>query len=375
MNHPLPAATSFFLTILAMAVFAQPAGATDPGSATTLRMTPAMQFDPVLNQNAYSILIPTGWKFQGEIVWVNGSPNPWPHLSVSNPAQHAAWRRFPRFFYIAGLANPNYPEGSVLPSGFEVRPLPASTMYYVKSLLIPKMIAEVANATDVRLISQADMPDVDQMITDHDPLHRKATTQRFRIGYTAPDGPVEREFVTTILASPPKGGSVTWMADTTTVRAPAGRLDKLLPTFATISSSVKVQLPWFNTLAQVQQAFLTHQEEIEAQALRNQADAINQRMAIMRQYAQQSSQMVSDEIHQRFAQQMQAKDQEQTREMHYINNTGGYKDPSDGSTITLSAEYKYHYVDNEGDVVETNDPTYSPVGGPGTNWQQMDRVN
>jgi hypothetical protein len=375
MNHPLRAATSCFLMICAMAVFASRAEAADSGSSAALKMTPALQFDPVLNQNAYSILVPTGWKFQGEIVWVNGSPNPWPHLSVSNPVQHAAWRRFPRFFYVAGLANPNYPEGSTLPSGFEVRPLAASPMDYVNSLLIPRMIAEVAKATDVRLISQVDMPDVAQTITDRDPLHRKATMQRFRIGYTAPDGPVEREFVTTILEGQPKLGNVTWMADTTTVRAPAGQLDKLLPTFATINSSVKMQLPWFNTLAQVQQAFLTHQEQMEAQMLRNQADAINQRMAIMRQYAQQSSQMVSDEIHQRFAEQMQAKDEMQTREMHYINDTGGYKDPSDGSTVTLSAEYKYHYADNEGDIIETNDPTYSPAGGPGTNWQQMDRVN
>jgi hypothetical protein len=375
MIQPLRVATSYLLAILALTVFVQRLVAKDSGMSVTLSMTPAMQFDPVLNQDAYSILIPAGWKFQGEMVWVGGSPNPWPHLSVSDPAQHAAWRRFPRFFYVAGLANPNYPEGSVLPSGFEVRDLPASPMDYVKSALIPKMIAEVANATDVRLISQADMPDVAQTISDNDPLHRKATIQRFRIGYTAPDGPVEREFVAMILVSEPKGGSVTWMADATTVRAPAGRLDELLPTFATISSSVTMQLPWYNTLAQVQRAFLTHQEEIEAQILRNQADAINQRMGIMRRYAQQSSRMVSDEIHKRFAEQMQAKDQEETREIHYINNTGRYKDPSSGSTVTLSEKYKYHYADDKGDITETNDPTNSAAGGPGTNWRQMDRVN
>jgi hypothetical protein len=222
------------------------------------------------------------------------------------------------------------------------------------------------------------LPDVAQAIAANDPLHRTVHTERFRIAYTAPDGPVEREFIATlIVGQPPRGnlGGTFWAADVTTMRAPAGRLDTLMPTFATINSSVTMLLPWFNTLTQVQQKFLNNQEAMEAKMLADQAQAINQRMAIMRQYAQESSQMVSDEIHQRFAEQMHAKNEQQIREMHYINNTGGYTNPNDGSTVTLSAEYQYHYVDNHGNVVETNDPTYSPPVDPSTSWQQMQQVN
>jgi hypothetical protein len=349
-----------------------------PVAAKTLRMSTALQFDPVLNQNAYSVLVPENWKFQGEIVWPNGTPSPWPHLSVSDPVQHAAWRRFPRMFYAGGLNNPRYPEGSTLPNGSEVRDIPASPREYVTTLLIPKMIAEVNDAKDVHLLSETDLPDVAQAIAANDPLHRTVHTERFRIAYTAPDGPVEREFIATlIVGQPPRGnlGGTFWAADVTTMRAPAGRLDTLMPTFATINSSVTMLLPWFNTLTQVQQKFLNNQEAMEAKMLADQAQAINQRMAIMRQYAQESSQMVSDEIHQRFAEQMHAKNEQQIREMHYINNTGGYTNPNDGSTVTLSAEYQYHYVDNHGNVVETNDPTYSPPVDPSTSWQQMQQVN
>jgi hypothetical protein len=346
--------------------------------STTLRMSEALQLDPVLNQNAYSVLVPDGWKFQGEIIWFNGTPNPWPHFSVSDPVQHAAWRRFPRMFYVDGVADSQrWPEGSVLPSGFEVRKLPASPREYVEKLIVPKMIAEVASAKDVKLVSETDMPEVAKALTDHDPLHRTASTSRFRIAYTAAGGAVERDFIATLIVGQPKapGNSILWMADVTTMRAPAGRLDALMPTFATINSSVKMLLPWYNTLVQVQEQCLRHQQEQEALMLKNQRDAINARMDILRDYGRQSSQMVSDEIQKRFTEQMAAKSEEQTRFMHYVNDTGGYTDPNDGSTVDLSAEYQYHYVSNHGDIVETNDPTYSPPIDPSTSWQQMSRVN
>ena len=142
-------------------------------------MKAAVQLDPVLNQNAYALLVPEGWKFQGEIVWAGPTPNPWPHLSVANPALHAAWRLFPRMFYVADLNNPNYPPGSTLPAtGFEVEPLPASAQQFLKERLIRKYIPEVDKATDVRLISKTDMPEVADAIAKSDPLHRTINVTR-----------------------------------------------------------------------------------------------------------------------------------------------------------------------------------------------------
>ena len=185
---------------------------------------------------------------------------------------------------------------------------------------------------------------------------------------------MDREFVVRLTIGKPfnqRDPSFMWCADVTTVRAPAGQLDALQPTFATIGSSVKRLLPWLNTLLQVQQAFLVHQQEINDRILKNQADAARERLQIMHEYAQQSSQIVSDEIHRRYQEDMAAHERMQTREMHYIRDTGGYTNPRDGYTYELSAEYKYHCVDSNGDIIETNDPDI--INQPGSDWKPMDR--
>jgi hypothetical protein len=350
-------------------------------SGTILAQQPALKFkqavqhDPVFDQDAYAILVPDGWKLQGEVVWAGSSPNPWPHLSVSNAEKHLAWRRLPRMFYAANVNNPNYPEGSTLPLGAEVRPQPASAWDYLKTLVIPQMIPEVNKATDVKVISQTDLPDLAKAGTEHDPLHRPMTETQIRIAYTAADGLVERIFFVALITSKQvrPDDPILWVSDVTTMRAPAGHLDETMPTFATISSSVHPLLPWFNRLLQVQQAFLTHQQEINNRILRNQADAIAERQRIMHEYAQQSSDLVSDEIHRRFEENMRAKDEMQTREMHYINNTGGYRNPSDGLTYELSAQYQFHCINGQGDILETNDPNL--INQPGSDWKSMDHVN
>ena len=94
----------------------------------------------------------------------------------------------------------------------------------------------------------------------------------------------------------------------------------------------------------------------------------------MHDAAMQQSKIVSDSIRQNFANQQAAKADSQERFMHYVNDTNKYRDPHDGSMITLPSN-KYVYEDNHGDIIGTDDPTYHPPVDPGTSWQQMDKVN
>lgn len=362
-------------------------------SGGTLVMKNQNLHDEGLGMDALSVLVPEGWKLQGNIEWKPALPTPWVDISVSNAAAHEAWRQFPRIGYMAGIrANQEamfpaqrqrieaqYAEGNMTPNGYEVRELPRTGQEYVLKVLSPKLCPEVASARDVKITAGEQMPGYAKAQADADALHRDFTSWRTRMTYTAADGPVEREWVVTLIVPKPEAGrfppSYLWVADATTWRAPAGKLDGLRPTFSAMGSSVKPLLPWFNLEAQTAEAFLAAQQRGEAQMLNDQRAAINQRMQILRDEARQASQDVSDRIRTNFAQQQAAKAQGQRQFMHYVTDTAGYKNPNDGSTVTLDAGYKYQYMSNNGDVVETNDPTFQPPVDPKTNWKAMDKTN
>ncbi len=265
------------------------------------------------------------------------------------------------------------------PSGYEVREMPKTGQEYELKILSPKLCPEVASAHDVKITAEEQMPEFAKAQADADPLHRTFTSWRTRMTYTAADGPVEREWVVTLIVQKPAAAripaSYLWIADATTWRAPAGKLDGLRPTLTTIGSSVKPLLPWFNLEVQTAEAFLQAQQQAEAKILNDQRVAINQRMEMLREEARQASQDVSDRIRTNFAEQQSAKAQGQRQFMHYVNNTAAFKDPNDGSTVTLDAGYKYQYMSNNGDVVQTNNPDFQPPVDPKTSWTSMDRTN
>jgi hypothetical protein len=93
----------------------------------------------------------------------------------------------------------------------------------------------------------------------------------------------------------------------------------------------------------------------------------------MRKAAQEKSDMVSQEIHDKFAATMATHDMMQTREMHYITNTGNYRDPQTGGLLNLSEDYKYHFTNGSDLIIETNDP--NPAGFAPNELQSLDRVN
>ena len=363
-----------------------------PGTAVMMKNQTL--HDDGLGMDAYSVLVPEGWKLQGAIEWMPALPTPLVDISVANTETHEAWRQFPRIGYVAGVrANQEamYPaqrqrieqqlaEGSMTSNGYEVREIPKTGHDYAVKVLSPKLCPEVAKATDVKIISEEQMPEYAKTQADGDPLHRDFTSWRTRMTYTAADGPVEREWVVTIIVGKNDTGrfpaTYFWLADATTWRAPLGKLDGLRPTFTAIGSSVKTLLPWFNLETQAAVMFLQRQQQAEGQILNDQRNAINQRMQILRDEARQASQEVSDRIRTNFAaRSSRPSAQSQRQFMHYVNDTAAFKDPNNGSTVTLDAGYKYQYMSNNGDVLQTNDPTVQPPVDPTTSWKAMDRTN
>ena len=167
-------------------------------------------------------------------------------------------------------------------------------------------------------------------------------------------GPMMAEFVSLLQLSPMKQGmgrgprpepQVFWVANTYLCRAPAGVFNAMFPTLTSIHSSVQVQLPWFNVMQQVASDMITALQQAEMQQIINQGQSILKSQEILRKAAQEKSDMVSQQIHDRFADVMATHDMMQTREMQYITNTGNYRDPQSVAFPgkTFSEDYKHTY--------------------------------
>ena len=82
---------------------------------------------------------------------------------------------------------------------------------------------------------------------------------------------------------------------------------------------------------------------------------------------------LSQSIRDNFQKQQEAKAKNQEAFMHYVNDTSGYTNPHDGSKLALPANYKYSYISNHGDIIQTNDATFHPQVDPATSWDTMEK--
>lgn len=383
---------------------------TPTAKAATMVIHRRMIFDPLMQTDANSILVPDSWKLDSDISWSQIKVAPSVTISVSNAALHARWHRFPRGFYVDGIrenyvrafpflkikAEQAFADGKMTAFGETIHKLPASPRAFLEEIFIPASCPDIAADKNAKVIAETDMPDVAKVLSEHDPLHRPCRISRVRFAYHAPDGPMECEFITTMSVLDMRGpvGQVhlgadyMFVTDTTSRTAPQGKLDALSPTFNAIESSVTPQLPWFNLQITLGEKFLKQQQQMwnqemrrqrdriaaEAKMLQDQRDSINERQQQMHEAAMQESKDISERIRRNFANQQAAKADSQERFMHYITDTNKYKDPNDGSMVTLP-NYKYQYEGNHGDIIGTNDPTYRPPTDPATSWTPMEKIN
>ena len=91
------------LGFLCIGLLAFNAFAESPAPAGTLILHQQMIADPLLQTDAYSILVPDGWKLESNIAWDQIKPVPCVTITVSNPSLHATWKHFPRGFYVDGV--------------------------------------------------------------------------------------------------------------------------------------------------------------------------------------------------------------------------------------------------------------------------------
>ena len=362
--------------------------------ADALVMRKQMLFDPYAKMDAASVLVPAGWKMKGSTNWIPGDAGgPQIEVVVLNPVQTAGVRMYPNLFFVDGVREnekrlamqmdpsgqrwasfePRFREGQRDTPGVEIRQQPKSPRDYVLNLLLPKLRPSLAADKEMTVVSEMDLPGVDKAKAASSVLpNARFTSSRFRIAYTGPKGPVEEEFICTIRSWPtgqPPRATTMWSANVTSAFALRGKLDALLPTLTAITSSESMQLPYANFVWQIGQMI----NQRWAEKLRQMGDDENERIRIYGEMQRRASAEVSDRIRANFQRQQEGKALAQEAFMHYIKDTRGYTDPHDGSKLALPANYKFNYISNRGDIIQTDDPTFHPPVDPSTSWNQMEK--
>ena len=364
-----PLAATLCVLLLTSAVLAADAA---PPDALILRREAV--FDPFAQMDAFTILVPDGWKMQGP---VRGYVDGVREASIAAAAPGIGIQK------ATEIAERFQSEGKDWMFRCQIRRQAASPREYVRLFTVANDRPDIAAAKDVVITAEMNLPELAQATVDEKraaaPVFKdcQCRASRFRITYTSPEGKAMEEQFVCILLNYPLGegrGAITgWTASVSSYRAPAGQLDRVLPLMATVETSVMRQLPWFSFNLQMQQAIFQARLDAQRQGMQQMALDNAEHQKRMRNMAREASNDMSDRIRNRFKNEQAAKAESHHQFMNYVRDKQDYVNPRDSSRMTLPAGYRFNYVSNTGAVVSTNDATYHPPVDPKTSWDLMDR--
>jgi len=143
------------------------------------------------------------------------------------------------------------------------------------------------------------------------------------------------------------------------LRAPAGQLEATRKLFQLIISTIRIEPEWQQRVLQVQANIAAIQQKGEADRAKirakSQAD-INQ----IRNESIQNQEHAQDVQHQQFSQ--------------YIRDVETYQDPNTGERVELSNQYGHAWSNGNGEYILSESPNFNPNAHLNGNWSQMEQV-
>ncbi|MEX2681820.1 MAG: hypothetical protein Q6373_009470, partial [Candidatus Sigynarchaeota archaeon] len=227
-----------------------------------------------LGMEAFSILVPDGWLFEGGISWVLDNPA-MPAVAsfrVKDPRSDLAFEVFPahQFTYSDNpMLLSMFPPGSRY-LGSEVR-APMHAVDALKAIILPRFRG---NAPGLKTIQAEELPQLARAVSIQQGLNldyqypvspgMMVTSGRVRISYHGTLSPDVEEDVFGVATQLVLGMPSMFLAGTTTLiwtldylfacKAGAGRLDGMAPTFQTIALSFRLNPRWYAALTRLIQA-------------------------------------------------------------------------------------------------------------------------
>ncbi len=284
---------------------------------------------------------------------------------VWNPKGTEEFRVFPNpaFFWTDNeLTLALFPVGSKY-FGNEVM-APLKPVEALRDIVIARFLP---NVQGLKIISEQDISNLVNPTGATIPSVLQTSTQagKIRIEYIENGKTIEDEIYCVVEATffPMSGGTTNIMWGVNCIssfRAEKGKLDANAKIFQTISRSVKLNLQWFNTYVQVIE-YLIKMEIQQIKSIGELGSIIAQTGSEIRQenldlYNQWEA--MNDRVSNQFSQ--------------YIRGVDSYYNPLEEKNVELPTGYDNVWVNNLGEYILAENPSYNPNIGGNQNFQRLE---
>ncbi|MDY6987510.1 MAG: hypothetical protein SWQ30_05570 [Thermodesulfobacteriota bacterium] len=320
---------------------------------------------------AFRMLIPSDWQFEGGIKWVLDNPGMPASASfrVWNPTGTEEFEVFPTqpFFWTNNqMILSMFPIGSRY-FGNEVRP-PANPVEAIKEIVIPRFRH---NVSGLRIVNEQPLPDLARAVGAGTPpqpgLSVSADGAKIRVEYNQQGKTMEEELYTVVqsMAIPIQtmAGVVTninWYVDYIfSFKAEKGKLDGNAKTFQAIAYSFALSPKWFAKYNQVVEYLIQRQIQ--------QIHSVGQLSKIISQTSNEISEMSMKSYYERQA----VNDKIADNFSQYIRGVDKYYNPIEEKNVELPVGYDNVWANSLGEYVLSESPSFNPNIGSNLNWQRI----
>lgn len=301
------------------------------------------------NENAFSILVPKGWKIEGGIFRVNPTTQGGPAQSIAAKIDFAVKKDKKGSVMIRWLPDMLYFDVRNTPAG-QMGMFPEGSNYqgmtvsYIKSA--ENFIREIAfpyahpKADNIRIVERKKLPGVINNYSKRVKQLMPFTTMSYdaaiiKFRYDENGDRYEESIVSLIEDWGRLGAGMWGNKETFLIRTPVGQFKEYAPVFSVIQNSVKINLQWIIG-------------EVKGQATRGRI-AINTQKEIQR---------IGKEI----AEQRKKTNAEINNDMFLtLTEQEEYVNPYTKEIEVGSNQWKYRWENESGDIIYTNDENYNPT--------------
>jgi hypothetical protein len=317
--------------------------------------------DPAVgNIEGATLLLPEGWKLEGGFVWM-------PLLSmqanllirVTDPATGSSVEVLPsqqfnwptRDMGLAIQPGSNW-NGSIL------RAPPKDAAEFVQAVLAAQALPHLRGVTPVKTEA---LPTLAAEHARATPPKFTVRSTRLRYAFEVAGKPWEEAVTVTLTQAPLNGWTAMWWCGGFTMRAPAGQLDKAVPTLSVPIQSIRISLAWHARLEEVRKVF-------SQGLLQNQED-----FARFQQRWTQSQKEIQELHRKTWEERAASQDRQNFALREILGGVETYRNPHESRNVELPQGYKKYWINKEGTVLLSSDPNYDPRPGNTADWREMER--
>ncbi len=336
---------------------------------------------------AISMLIPSDWKFESDVVYPKGMPcgemvklsfraqSPDGKLAIELlPAYVWQWADDPNSRQM--MQSSNQQAQKFGKAGCDLmQPMHAAD--FVTKVMAPKARpgARVLGVEPIPGVNESLQKQTQQAQAQAQQVGLKvrisSESARAKVAYESKGVPVEEwlSTVVTVHARPLPVFSGGRMGETTSyteearllfaMRAPAGQLESNQKLFQLIVSTMIIEPDWQGRVAQVQ---------ANIAAIRQKGEADRQKIR------QQSAEDIHRIQNETFQHQQHAQDVQHQQFSQYIRDVETYRDPNSGERVELSNQYGHAWSNGTGEYILSDSPNFNPNAHLNGSWTEMQHV-